>query len=60
MINWRTQQFCKTIEKRKENIRKEQKGLLLHPFVKRISFSPHKLARSMIRKSTSHMHMTKH
>jgi hypothetical protein len=37
-------------KEREEDIKKEQRGLLLYFFVKGISSSPHKLARSLIRK----------
>jgi hypothetical protein len=46
-------------KKKEEDIRKKQKGLLSYSFVKRVSSSPDKLVRSLICKSTSHMHLPK-
>jgi hypothetical protein len=45
---------------REEDIRREQRGLLLYSFVKRVSSFPDKLACSLICKSISHMHLAKH
>jgi len=47
-------------KEKEKDIRKEHRGLLLHSFVKRICSSCHKLARSLVHKSTSHMHLAKY
>jgi hypothetical protein len=45
---------------REEDIRKEQRGLMLHCFAKIVSSSVNKLARCQICKSTNDMQLAKH
>jgi hypothetical protein len=50
----------KNRKEKEEDIRKEQKGLLFYSSIKRVPSSLNKLVCSLICKSTSHMHMSKH